>query len=672
MTTDGQREELEALRTAIREHNHRYYQEDAPIVSDAEYDRLFRRLQVLESDHPEWMTADSPTQRVGAAPVSAFDKVTHRIPMLSLQNAMDESEVREFEARIRRFLGGFDGELTYSCEPKFDGLAVGLVYRDGLLEVGATRGNGVVGEDVTANIRTIRSIPLRLRGETPPALLEVRGEVYMGIEPLKRLNERRADQGKALFANPRNAAAGGLRQLDPSISASRPLDFFAYAVGEASLESQSLVLSQLNELGLPVSDLAERVVGIDNVVAYWRKLEEERDQLPFDVDGVVVKVDSVALQEEIGALSRSPRWAIACKFKPRQEVTQVNDITVNVGRTGAITPTAELEPVNVGGVTVSRATLHNLDEVRRKDVRVGDWVIVQRAGDVIPEVVSSIPERRTGSEVLFVLPTHCPECDSPVELPDGEAVARCTGGFSCPAQVKEGIFHFGSRRAMDIDGLGEKLVEQLVDAGKIGDPADLYFLRVEDVASMERMGEKSAENLIDGIDVSRSRPLARAVFALGIRFVGEHVAKVLAHHFRTLDGIAGASVDSLLKVHGIGEQVARSVVHYFANPRNIELVGKLMDGGVLFPPVPEAEAPAEGSVDLGGASFVFTGKLEKMTRDEGKAMVEAHGGKSVSSISKKTDFLVAGENAGSKLAKAQALGVKTLSEDAFLEMLGKS
>ena len=671
MSEDNVQSEIRALADLIREHNRHYYQEDKPQVSDAEYDRLFRKLQALEQANPHLILEDSPTQRVGAAPVSAFAKVTHDTPMLSLQNAMDEDEVREFDARVRRFLGGISGPLEYACEPKFDGLAVGLVYEGGLLKVAATRGNGSVGEDVTANIRTIREIPLRLAGDPPPGSLEVRGEVYMRIGDFESMNDRRASRGQSLFANPRNAAAGGLRQLDSTISGSRPLAFYAYAVGKSEplkTVSQSDTMALLREMGMPVSDLAATVEGIDGVVNYWKDLEARRDTLPFEVDGVVVKLNAFSQQEQVGALSRSPRWATACKFKPRQELTRVNDITIGVGRTGALTPTAELEPVNVGGVVVSRATLHNLDEVRRKDVRIGDYVWVQRAGDVIPEVVAPVPERRDGSEREFQMPESCPECGAEVELPDGEAVARCTGGFTCPAQVKEGIFHFGSRRAMDIDGLGEKLVDQLVEAKLVGSPADLFFLDLQSLMKLERMGQKSAENLMRGIDDSRGRPLERVVFALGIRLVGEHVARVLAEHFRSLDGIAGASLDELLKVHGVGEHVARSVYRYFRDERQREFLLRLMDGGVQFPPVPEIKSEALDGITrhLEGMSFVFTGKLEAMTRDDGKRMVLERGGTVAGSVSAKTGFLVAGEKAGSKLAKAQSLGVTVLTETRFL------
>ena len=673
MDRQDARRRMEDLREELREHSHRYYVLDRPIVSDGEYDRLMRELEALEAEHPDLVTPDSPTVRVGAPPADEFVKVAHRTPMLSLQNAMDEAEIVEFEARIRRQLGGHDGPITYLCEPKFDGLAVELVYEGGVLTVGSTRGDGLVGEDVTANLRTVQTVPLRLRGDEVAPLVEVRGEVYMPIADFERMNERRAAAGQPLFANPRNGAAGAVRQLDSSVTASRPVAFFAYGVGVVEgrrFASQGDVLDQARSWGFRVSDLVERRVGISAVVDYWRSVQERRDALPFEVDGVVVKVDSVALQEELGFVSRSPRWAVACKFPPRQEVTRVEAIKVSVGRTGAVTPFAELVPVRVSGVTVSRATLHNLDELRRKDVRIGDWVVVQRAGDVIPEVVAPIPERRDGSEQPFDMPSTCPDCGSEVTRAEGEVVFRCTGGMRCPAQVKESLFHFASRRAMDIDGLGEKLVDQLVERGLVRDVADLYALTHAELAGLERMADKSATNLVDAIEVSRHRPLERCIHALGVRMVGEHVARVLAAHFRTLDALMAATVDELQAVHEVGPKVAENVVEFFRQEVNRDVLRRLREGGVDFPPVEAPEVPDQvGGPDLTGKKFVFTGGMATMTREEAGALVLARGGQVAGSVSKKTDFVVAGSDAGSKLQKAEALGVAILDEAAFRALL---
>ncbi|GMV44378.1 MAG: DNA ligase [Myxococcales bacterium] len=662
---------IEALREEIREHNHRYYVQDRPTVSDSEYDRLLRELEGLEAAWPELQSDDSPTRRVGAAPAEEFAKVAHRTPMLSLQNAMDEGEIREFEARIRRVLGGHAGPIHYLCEPKFDGLAVELVYEGGALTVGSTRGDGLVGEDVTANLRTVPSVPLRLRGVGVPALVEVRGEVYMPVADFQRLNERRAEAGQPLFANPRNAAAGAVRQLDPAITASRPVAFFAYGTGTVDgvrFARQSEVLERARHWGFRVSDLVERCEGIEAVIAYWRSIQERRDALPFEVDGVVVKVDDVALQDELGYVSRSPRWAVACKFPPRQEVTRVLGIDVSVGRTGAVTPFAILDPVRVSGVTVSRATLHNADELRRKDVRIGDYVVIQRAGDVIPEVVAPIPERRDGTERQFDMPTTCRECGSEVTRSEGEVVYRCSGGMRCPAQVKESIFHFASRRAMDVDGLGEKLVDQLVERGLVKDVADLYRLTVEDVAALDRMADKSAGNLIAAVEQSRHRPLARCIHALGIRMVGEHVAAILARRFRSLDALLGATREDLEAVDQVGPSIAASVHQFFRQPVNLDVIERLRAGGVEFPPEAVADAPPTGST-LAGRRFVFTGGLSSMTREEAGALVTARGGQVVGSVSKKTDYVIAGAEAGSKLQKAEALGVPILDEAAFRTLL---
>ncbi|NUN13407.1 MAG: NAD-dependent DNA ligase LigA [Myxococcales bacterium] len=666
-------ERIRMLSDELREHNRQYYQMERPIVSDAEYDRLLRELQELEAAYPEYVMPDSPSQRVGSKPAEQFAKVTHLTPMLSLQNAMDEGEIREFENKVRRMLGDVAGAINYTCEPKFDGLAVSLTYRDGVLEQGATRGDGSTGEEITANLRTIHVIPLRLLGSKPPQIVEIRGEVYLPIDAFRKMNEERANEGEPLYVNPRNAASGALRQLDPSMTARRPLSFFAYGLGQVTdldFESQFQALDWIQSCGLPVTHLRRKVTGIEAVVDYWREIEGQRDQLPFEVDGVVVKVDSFDLQQRLGFVSRSPRWAVACKFPPRQEVTQLLDIFVSVGRTGALTPTAALQPVFVGGVTVSRATLHNMDEVRRKDVRIGDWVVVQRAGDVIPEVVAALPERRQGTETLFEMPQQCPECGSDVVREPEEVVYRCQGGMKCPAQVKESLFHFGSRRAMDIEGLGSKLCDQLVDTGLVKDPADLYRLTLQPLVELERLAEKSAQNLLDAIEASRYRPLERCIFALGIRMVGEHVAKVLATRFGTIEKLMEATSKDLESVYGIGPNVAASIVSFFSQQTNRDVIRRLKEGGVVFPPAVELRKDsASGALPLSGKKFVFTGSLAGFTREGASDAIKALGAEVVGSVSKKTDYVVCGDDPGSKLEKANQLGVTVLDEAAFSALL---
>ncbi len=658
--------EVEELRRQIEHHNYCYYVLDQPEISDADYDRLMRRLQDLEEQYPELLVPESPTQRVGAQPVEEFGTVRHSIPMLSLDNALDEQEFREWWKRTAEGLAGEPFEVV--AEPKLDGLAVELIYQDGRFTLGATRGDGYTGEDVTQNLRTIRSVPLRLRKrDGVPSRLEARGEVYMEVERFREFNRQREAAGEQPFANPRNAAAGSLRQLDPRITASRPLGILLYGVGVVEgveLGTHAEELALLKELGFRV--VPHRICRSPEAVQeFWTEMNERREELPYEADGIVVKVNSRAQQERLGVRSRSPRYAVAYKFPPRQETTVVRDIEVQVGRTGALTPVARLEPVQVGGVTVSNATLHNQDEIERKDVRIGDTVIIQRAGDVIPEVVAVVKSKRTGKERKFRMPDRCPVCGAQVERPEGEVVARCIN-FACPAQVKARIQHFASRGGMDIEGLGTKLVEQLVEKGLVRSPADLYFLKKEQLVGLERMAEKSAENLLNALEASKDRPLARCIYALGIRHVGEHVAEVLAERFGSLEALMDASYEDLEATPEVGPVVARSVREFFEREDNRRAVARLREGGVKFPSV-EPRAAADGK--LAGKTFVFTGALSRFSRSEAEALVRQHGGRAASSVSTNTDFVVAGEKPGSKLAKAEKLGVKVISEDDFAKML---
>ena len=667
MVPEVLRRRAEDLRRDIDFHNVRYYVLDAPIISDAAYDALLRELSALESTYPELVTPDSPTQRVGAAPLDAFGRAEHLRPMFSLDNAVDEGEVREFDARLRRLLGGGEGTVAYACEPKFDGLAVELVYEGGRLVRGATRGDGQVGEDVTPNLRTIRSIPLRLRGEGVPDVLDVRGEVVMALAEFRRLNRLQEDRGQPAFANPRNAAAGAVRQLDSRVTAGRRLHFFAYGVGlweGLGVETQSGLLERLASWGFRVSPERAVVRGADEAVAFCRHLEARRDDFPYEIDGCVLKVDSLALQAQLGHKSRAPRWAVAYKFPPRQAVTRVADILWSVGRTGAITPVAVLEPVKVGGVTVSRATLHNPEELARKGVLVGDAVVVQRAGDVIPEVVGFLPDRRTGAERPAAVPAHCPVCGAHVERPEGEVVPRCSG-LNCPAQLKGRILHFASRRALDVDGLGEKLVDQLVDRGLVRDVADLFRLTEADLVPLERMADKSARNLIQALDRARRAELGRFLNALGIRHVGEATARALALHFGSLEAVLDAPEEALLQVPDVGPEVARSIRSFFDEPRNREAIRRMLEAGLeLRAPGRQVEArPLEGK------TLVFTGTLERMPREEAKARAAALGARVASSVSAKTSFVVIGADPGSKAEKARRLGVPTLTEGQFLDLL---
>ncbi|MBN1103813.1 MAG: NAD-dependent DNA ligase LigA [Deltaproteobacteria bacterium] len=661
---------IRQLRELIRHHNHRYYILDSPEISDAEYDRLFDELLRLEKEHPELLTPDSPTQRVGATPLDQFRSVRHGLPMLSLNKATTDEEFLDFHRRVLDLFGTGEAEITYTVEPKFDGLAVELVYEKGVFILGATRGDGLAGEDVTLNLRTVKSIPLRLMGESHPDLLEVRGEVIMNRNNFAKLNRERERSGEPLFANPRNAAAGSVRQLDPRVTSSRPLSMYAYGTGRVegkALKNQWESLLFLKQLGFRISQYAQLCRGVEDVRAYYRRMLDRRNDLPYEVDGIVIKVNDFALQARLGELSRSPRWAVAWKFPPQQEHTTIRDIIVNVGRTGALTPVALLEPVRVAGVEVSRATLHNEDEVRKKDVRIGDTVVIQRAGDVIPEVVKVIESKRTGTERPFVMPEYCPVCGSRVERPEGEAVHRCTG-MACPAQIKENLFHFASRGAMDMEGLGKKYLEQMVDKGIIHDPADLYFLKKEDLMNMERMGDKLAENLLNAIDRSRNPSLQRLIFALGIRNVGYHLAGVLAKRFGSIDNLAAQEKEALEGVHEIGPVVAGCVYNFFHNPKNIRIIEKLRKAGVDFP-VEETAIPQDRP--LSGKTVVLTGGLESLTRDEVRKIIEDMGGKVAASVSKKTDFVVVGKDPGSKYDQARKLGVRTLNEEEFKTLLGR-
>lgn len=675
--------QIDDLRAAIRRHDHAYYVLDRPSIPDAEYDRLFRELQALEAAHPQLITADSPTQRVGGQPLPQFEPVRHAVAMLSIRTETDTeaSGARSFDARVRKELGLTENDpaVEYAAELKFDGLAINLRYEQGVLVQAATRGDGATGEDVTQNVRTIRGIPLRLSRlnclnpdlETPiPAVLEVRGEVYMSRADFERYNARQRALGRATLVNPRNGAAGSIRQLDPKIAAQRPLSFFAYGLGEVqgwSLPAtHAAVLDALAAWGLPVCEQRSVTQGAEGLVAFHARIRELRNSLPFDIDGVVYKVNSLALQAQLGFLTREPRWAVAHKYPAEEALTTVEAIEIQVGRTGALTPVARLQPVFVGGVTVTNATLHNEDEIRRKDVRVGDSVIVRRAGDVIPEIVASLPERRPILTAEFAMPRHCPVCGSAIEKLEDEAVARCTGGLYCPAQRKRALLHFASRLALDIEGLGDKLVEQLVDQGLVRTPADLYRLTLAQLAGLERMAEKSASNLLDAIEQSKQTTLARFIYALGIRNVGESTARELSRHCGTLEAVLAADEMRLTQVPDIGPIVAASLVHFFSEPHNLEVIAQLQAAGVHWP---QQQPLAQIAAAFSGKTFVLTGTLPNMTREQAKALIEAHGGKVSGSVSKKTDFLVAGDEAGSKLDKAQALGVVILNESQLTELL---
>ena len=657
------------LRRLIEHHNYLYYVQDAPEISDAEFDRLFRELQDLEQSHPELASLDSPTQRVGAQGQTDFAPVAHAVPMLSLNNALSEEEAAAFDRRVREGLG-IDA-VEYAAEPKFDGLAVTLTYDNGVFVQGATRGDGYTGEDVTPNLRTVRTIPLRLAAERPPKTLEVRGEVIMLKKDFERLNSALQEKGEKTFVNPRNAAAGTLRQKDPRMTAARPLSFYAYALGRYEghglpADKHSHQIAYLAQLHLPVSPLRRVVTGLEGILGYYRDIGQQRAKLPYDIDGVVYKVNALARQRELGFVSRAPRFAVAHKFPAEEAQTEVLEIDVQVGRTGALTPVAKLKPVFVGGVTVSNATLHNEDEVHRKDVRAGDTVVVRRAGDVIPEVVRVLLDKRPPQTRVFKLPRKCPVCHSDVERLEGEAVARCSAGLFCPAQRKQAILHFASRRAMDIEGLGEKLVDQLVDGDLLETPADIYRLKQATLERLERMGEKSAANLLGAIDRSRETTLARFVYALGIRNVGESTARDLANSIGDIHALMSADEDQLQQVPDVGPVVAQSIAHFFREPHNRKVVNDLLAAGVRW------KAPAAGIARrtmLAGKTFVLTGTLPSLSRETAAERIQAAGGKVTGTVSKKTDYVVVGADPGSKYDKARELDVPVLDEEGLLQLL---
>ncbi|UJP04194.1 MAG: NAD-dependent DNA ligase LigA [Nitrosomonas sp.] len=662
----------QALRAEIESHNYRYYVLDNPSIPDAEYDRLLRELQQIEQDFPQLISAGSPTQRVGAAPLKAFAQITHTVPMLSLSNAFDDSEVEAFDRRVRDGLSV--DSVEYNAEPKFDGLAVSLRYEHGDFKTGATRGDGYTGEDITLNLRTIKSIPLSLPVNNPPPLLEVRGEVLMLQKDFQRLNQQQLAKGEKEFANPRNAAAGSLRQLDPGITATRRLAFFAYGIGQCDdadlpRDTHHNMLHYLSSLHFPVSTECQVVTGLPGLLEYYRTIGAKRETLPYAIDGVVYKVNSLVFQEKLGFVSRAPRFAIAHKFPAQEAITQLLGIDVQVGRTGALTPVARLQPVFVGGVTVTNATLHNADEIARKDVRIGDTVIVRRAGDVIPEVVAVVAEKRPPGALVFTMPAHCPVCGAKaVRLPD-EAVARCTGGLFCPAQRKQALLHFASRRAMDIDGLGEKLVEQMVDQAIVRTPADLYRLGIAALANLERMADKSASNIFNAIEKSKHTTLARFIYALGIRNVGEATAKDLAAHLGSLDRLMAVDSERLQQIPDIGPVVAQCIVDFFAEGHNREVIEQLRACGVYWEEHEGKSAQNGLTAPLSGKTFVLTGTLPTMSREEAKEKIEALGGKVSGSVSKKTDYVVVGADPGSKYDKAVSIGITILDQEGLEALL---
>lgn len=667
--TDNVEKELERLRSLISDYNYQYYVLDDPSVPDAEYDRLYRELSKLESQYPDLITDDSPTQRVGAKPDSGFEEVVHELPMLSLDNAMDEEEMVSFNRRVSERLNAAD-DIEYVCEPKLDGLAISLMYEEGILTRAATRGDGMQGENITLNARTIRSIPLKLRTQNPPRRLEVRGEVFMLKSSFEALNDDARKASGKLFANPRNAAAGSLRQLDPQITAKRNLSFYAYSMGLVSddfqlADSHYERLQQIKKLGLPLSSEVKIAKGIDACLKYYQDIMQRRDSLEYEIDGVVNKVNSIQLQERLGFVARAPRWAIAHKFPAQEEMTQLLGVDFQVGRTGAITPVARLEPVSVGGVTVSNATLHNMDEIQRLGVKIHDYVIIRRAGDVIPQVVSVIQEKRPSNVTDIEVPQECPVCSSPVERAEGEAVMRCTGGLICSSQRNESIKHFASRKAMDIDGLGDKLVEVLTQKGFVNSVSDLFRLDKEQLVSLERMGDKSAENLLKALETSKTTTLPKFLYALGIREVGEVTAKNIANHFLTIDAITQASEQELESVSDVGPIVAQHVRAFFDNDENLEQIQNLIELGVNWPAI---EKKSDEELPFKGKTYVITGSFDGVSRSEIKEKLEALGAKVSGSVSNKTTALIAGEKAGSKLTKAETLGIEILGEE-FLQKL---
>ncbi|PWI34418.1 DNA ligase [Vibrio albus] len=665
-------EQLNQLKQTIHYHGVKYYVEDSPEIPDVEYDRLMRELQAIEAEHPELVTVDSPSQRVGGVPLDGFTQVTHEIPMLSLDNAFSDEELDAFQKRMRDRLTASSVGL-FCCEPKLDGLAVSLMYENGILVQAATRGDGTTGENITENVRTIKSVPLQLQGDDWPERLEVRGEVFMLKAGFERFNEEALKKGQKPFANPRNAAAGSLRQLDSKVTAQRPLAFYAYSVGVVEgLELRSSHYQrfiQLKKWGLPMCPETRQVADLDEVKAYYQNILEHRDELNYEIDGVVIKVDDIALQEQLGFVARAPRWAIAYKFPAQEEITVLNSVEFQVGRTGAITPVAKLEPVFVGGVTVSNATLHNADEIERLGVRVGDTVIVRRAGDVIPQITGVVLDRRPEESQPIVFPSHCPVCSSEIERVEGEAVARCTGGLVCQAQRKEALKHFVSRKALDVDGLGEKVIEQLVDKEMVSTPADLFKLSAGVLTVLERMGPKSAQNVVNALEKSKSTTLPRFLYSLGIREVGEATAANLARHFFTLEAIQSATHEKLLEVPDVGGVVASHIIHFFQQEQNQMVIDDLRKQGVHWP---EVEQVADDTPQpLEGKTVVLTGSLSQLSRSDAKAALQALGAKVTGSVSKKTDILFAGEAAGSKLVKAQELGIDIRGEQELVDLISK-
>ncbi|WP_440904618.1 NAD-dependent DNA ligase LigA [Catenovulum sp. SX2] len=662
-------QQIEQLRIQLEEYNYQYYVLDNPNVPDAEYDRLMQQLKQLEQGHPEFYSEDSPSNKVGGQALAAFEQVEHLIPMLSLDNAFAEEDVTAFEKRILDRLKSTES-LTYCCEPKLDGLAVSMLFENGKLVRAATRGDGRIGENITENIKTIKSIPLKLRGENYPERIEIRGEVFMPKAGFEKLNQTQLEKNEKTFANPRNAAAGSLRQLDSKITATRPLAFYAYSVGYVEDNNDVLANShygrmmQLKDWGMPVCSDVKQVQGTQGLLDFYQDIGERRNALKYEIDGVVYKVDDLDLQETLGFVARAPRWAIAHKFPAQEELTKLLDVEFQVGRTGAITPVARLEPVFVGGVTVSNATLHNKDEIDRLGVQVGDTVVIRRAGDVIPQITAVVLEKRPEDARAIEFPTNCPVCDSIVEKVESEAVARCSGGLICPAQLKESLKHFASRKALDVDGLGDKIVEALVDLKWVKTPADLFELTVEQIEKMERMGEKSAQNLVNSIEKAKQTSLAKFLYSLGIREVGEATANNLANHFKTLPAVISATKEQLIEVNDIGEVVASHIESFFKEPHNLTVIEALQNLGVSWPDIEEV---SQAEQSLAGLTFVLTGTLTTMGRNDAKAQLQALGAKVTGSVSAKTDYLVAGESAGSKLTKAQDLGIKILTEE---EMIG--
>ena len=662
--------QIDNLRKTLRQYEYEYHVLDNPTVPDSEYDRLFHQLKSLELEHPEFLTSDSPTQRVGAKPLSGFSQIRHEIPMLSLDNAFSDEEFNAFVKRIEDRLIVLPKPLTFCCEPKLDGLAVSILYVNGILTQAATRGDGTTGEDITANIRTIRNIPLQLLTDNPPARLEVRGEVFMPHAGFERLNEYALEHGEKTFANPRNAAAGSLRQLDPNITSKRPLVLNAYGIGIAEgvelPNTHYARLQWLKSIGIPVNPEIRLCNGTNEVLDFYRDIQNKRSSLGYDIDGTVLKINDIALQNELGFISKAPRWAIAYKFPAQEELTVLNDVEFQVGRTGAITPVAKLEPVFVAGVTVSNATLHNGDEIERLNIAIGDTVVIRRAGDVIPQIIGVLHERRPDNAKPIIFPTNCPVCDSQIIRIEGEAVARCTGGLFCAAQRKEALKHFVSRKAMDIDGVGGKLIEQLVDRELIHTPADLFKLDLTTLTRLERMGAKSAENALNSLEKAKSTTLARFIFALGIREVGEATALNLANHFKTLDALKAADLEQLQQVPDVGEVVANRIFVFWRETHNVAVVDDLIAQGIHWEPVEVKEASENLFKDK---TVVLTGTLTQMGRNEAKALLQQLGAKVSGSVSSKTDFVIAGDAAGSKLAKAQELNITVLTEEEFLEQV---